>query len=600
MVAKAEKRRKKTHNGLNEQNMRPAFAPSLPLPRHTPLAATTSTRAMPLSPAAQTIRAVVAGGAEALPPLVAVPDTYLARTKHNLASLAEYESLYAESVADPGRFWADVASEFYWSKWAPEKHMLAGNFDVTEGRVETVFARGCETNISYNCLDRNVERGLGGTPAVLAEPNGIGDERVVVSYAEMLEKVQVFAAVLRKKGVRKGDVVTVYMPMVAELPVAMLACARIGAVHSVVFGGFSAESLAGRMKGAGSRFLVTCDGVFRGEKLIKLKDVADKAVAIAGGVDSVLVLERVGRDVAAVKMGVIDAWWHDAVDEVRKEGFDDKVEWVDSEHPLFILYTSGSTGQPKGIQHGTGGYMIYTATTFKYTFNHQPGDVFFCTADCGWITGHSYVTYGPMLNGATQVVFEGIPTYPDAGRLWDITDRYGVTALYTAPTAVRALKRAGDDFVTRYSRASLKILGSVGEPINPEAYMWYFNVVGGGRCPIVDTWWQTETGGFCLTPLPVKGLEMKPGSAMMPFLGIEPAILNEAGEEVEGEGEGYLVIKKPWPSTLRSIYGDHKRMENVYFSRFPGYYMTGDGARRDKDGHYSLTGRVDGTRFIAS
>lgn len=443
-----------------------------------------------------------------VPVSIPVPESYLSRCKsHHLESLDAYKQMYARSIQDPQAFWSSIAREsFYWRSW-PEAFndsssttkCLTSNFAPSENNPAfTSFAKGAQTNISYNCLDRHVEDGRGNDIAIIFEPNDPTDEssRCKLSYSDMLDRVKEFAAALREQGVQKGDIVTIYMPMVPDLPIAMLACARIGAVHSVVFGGFSAESLAGRMRDAKSTCVVTCDAVYRGKKLIPLKAVVDEAVelCIAGEVkdcvevSSVIVLERVGSEKAPLDMvSGRDIMWKDAVEAAKKADASSAIEWVDAEHPLFVLYTSGSTGRPKGIQHTTGGYMVYTATTFKFTFNYQPGDVFFCTADCGWITGHSYVTYGPMLNAATQVVFEGIPSYPDCGRLWDITDRYNVAVLYTAPTAIRALKRAGDEFVTKYSRASLKILGSVGEPINPEAYMWYYSVVGNKSCPIMDT-----------------------------------------------------------------------------------------------------------------
>jgi acetyl-CoA synthetase len=458
------------------------------------------------APQTQGLSGSYANGAQEAPPrTIEIPPGYVSENAHHLASINEYKTLYAESIADPCSFWSRLAQTgFYWKDWVKKRDSLSpvldANFTPSKlNPVRTTFAKGCVTNISYNCVDRHVEAGRGSTTAIIFEPNDPMDvsSRSEITYGELLVRVKELAATLRDKGVRAGHVVTIYMPMVPDLPVAMLACARIGAIHSVVFGGFSAESLAGRIRDAQSTCVVTCDGVYRGAKLINLKSTVDAAVEIcahasqflrAVKVSSVIVLERVGRNVTTVRMvSGRDVWWSDAVAAATENMVSDAVEWVDSEHPLFILYTSGSTGKPKGVQHATGGYMVYAATTFKYAFNYQPGDVFFCTADCGWITGHSYVTYGPMLNGATQVVFEGVPNFPDAGRLWDITDRYNVAMLYTAPTAIRALKRAGDGFVSSYSRKSLKVLGSVGEPINPEAYMWYFNVVGNGRCPIVDT-----------------------------------------------------------------------------------------------------------------
>lgn len=453
------------------------------------------------------------------PKTIPVPERYILENTHHLRSIDEYRQMYQRSIANPSLFWKEIAqNNFYWKHWPfddgeenstctkSEQALLTSNFTPSEETpVFTKFAPGAKTNIAFNCLDRVVEQGHGSATAFIFEPNDLDDDasRIKMTYDQVLSKVKAFTAALRAVGVSKGDIVTVYMPMVPELPVAMLACARIGAVHSVVFGGFSAESLAGRILDAKSACVITCDAVFRGKKVIELKKTVDEAIricknpdrqrsrgsdAVAFDVDKVIVMERVGSSVARVDMiADRDIWWSDALAAADTSEYADHVEWVDAEHPLFVLYTSGSTGKPKGIQHSTGGYMVYTATTFKYTFNYHQGDVFFCTADCGWITGHSYVTYGPMLNGATQIIYEGVPNYPDAGRLWDIVDRYNVSVLYTAPTAIRALKRAGDDFVKKYSRKSLKILGSVGEPINPEAYMWYFSVVGNEKCPIVDT-----------------------------------------------------------------------------------------------------------------
>lgn len=522
-----------------------------------------------------------------------------------LADLTAYRKQYARSLADPPAFWRAIADTFEWRDASPSDVVLDFNFDPTHTPVSVKFLPHRRTNVCYNALDRWLEEpGMAEKVALYCEGNMQGDANVV-SFAQLADEVQRFANVLRSLGVGKGDVVVLYMPMIPELPAAMLACARIGAVHSVVFGGFSAEALAGRIVDSRATVVVVAQSVGRGEKTVHLKRISDEALHIAQTAGhSVLhqVVTGVSEGDACLVEGR-DLSWQSALAKAQPTC---PVEWVESEHPLFILYTSGSTGKPKGVVHSTGGYMVYTATTFKYTFDYHAGDVFFSTSDCGWITGHSYVTYGPLLNGATQVLFEGVPNFPTAGRLWEIVEKYNVTQLYTAPTVIRSLKGAApppataecphptaDDWVLQTDRTSLRVLGSVGEPINPEAWCWYFDVAGDRRCTVVDTWWQTETGGHCLTPLPIPELELKPGCAMMPFFGIEPAILDTDGRELAGECEGILVLKKAWPSTLRTVFGDHKRMEETYFERFPGYYMTGDGARRDRDGHYWLTGRVD-------
>ena len=501
--------------------------------------------------------------------------------------------MYKESITDPSAFWSAIASEFYWKKeWDPA-NIVQGNFDTTKGPISTSFFSGAQTNIAWNCLDAQISKGRGDTAAFVWEGNGL-DENKTMSYSEVCSEVNKLANWLRNIGVKKGDRVIIYMPMIPELPISMLACARIGAVHGVVFAGFSAESLAQRIIDSEAKIILTCNAVLRGTKLLDLKSIVDSAIGLGGDgcrithclcvaneravpfSESAFILER-------------DFWWKETVEKMSSTC---ETEWVDAEDALFMLYTSGSTGKPKGVVHTTGGYMVYAATTTKYVFDLKPGDLFWCTADCGWITGHTYVTYGPLLNGATSLVFEGVPNYPDPGRCWEIVDKFGVQVFYTAPTLIRSLQREGDDYVKKYSRSSLRLLGTVGEPINPEAWKWYHKVVGNGKCPIVDTWWQTETGGHLITPLPA-AFPSKPGSAALPFFGVEPVILNEQGKELLGECEGLLCIKSPWPSMMRTIYGDHPRYETAYFKPFPGYYFTGDGARRDKDGYYWITGRVD-------
>jgi len=439
-----------------------------------------------------------------------------------------------------------------------------------------------------------VEAGRGDATAVLWEGNDVGDD-ARLTYKELLDLTCRIANWLKAAGVRKGDRVALYMPMVPELPAAMLACARIGAVHSVVFAGFSSDSLADRLQDAESAVVLTCSGVLRGKKSIGLKAIVDEAAALCAAkgfqVRKCLVYEHkaVPRAQCPFTEGR-DEWWADAVPGQPAEC---PPEWVASEDPLFMLYTSGSTGKPKGVLHTTAGYMVYAATTVKYIFDAKPGDVYWCTADCGWITGHTYLTYGPLLNGVATVVFEGVPTYPDAGRCWEVVAKYGVTQFYTAPTAIRALMAKGDEYVRKHDRSSLRLLGSVGEPINPEAWRWYHEVVGEGRCPIVDTWWQTETGGIMITPLP-GAWATKPGSATLPFFGVQPCVLDpEKGTELEGACEGVLCVKQPWPSMMRTVYGDHERYEATYFQAYPGYYFSGDGCRRDEDGYYWITGRVD-------
>eukprot|EP00178_Gracilaria_changii_P012896 TRINITY_DN3632_c0_g1_i1.p1 TRINITY_DN3632_c0_g1~~TRINITY_DN3632_c0_g1_i1.p1 ORF type:complete len:757 (+),score=109.59 TRINITY_DN3632_c0_g1_i1:282-2273(+) len=526
-----------------------------------------------------------------------------------------YHRLYQRSICEPAQFWSDIADAFVWhgqtSPHASPQEVIAYNFDPADVHgVRVSFLKHRFTNVCYNALDRWLQQpSKSNAVAFYCEGNEPG-RRTVVTFGQLSDMVQRFANVLKHRfHVKKGDVVILYMPMIPQLPAAMLACARIGAVHSVVFGGFSAEALAGRIVDSQASVVVVTQSVGRAAKTINLKSISDHAIRIAAksghNVKYQVVTKRpgTGKLDPSLLEAPRDVDWDAALAEAQPTC---PVEWVESEHPLFVLYTSGSTGKPKGVVHTTAGYMIYAATTFKYTFDYQHDDVFFSTSDCGWITGHSYVTYGPLLNGATQVLYEGVPNYPSPARLWQIVEHYRVAQLYTAPTVIRALKGANppastdtnpnpssSDWVTLHDRSSLRVLGTVGEPINPEAWLWYHDVVGDKRCAIVDTWWQTETGGHCITPLPIPGLQQKPGCAMMPFFGIEPALVDAEGRELEGPAEGFLVIKKAWPSTIRTVYRDHKRMEDTYFSRFPGYYMTGDGARRDADGHYWLTGRVD-------
>ncbi|XP_069740100.1 acetyl-coenzyme A synthetase, cytoplasmic isoform X2 [Narcine bancroftii] len=530
----------------------------------------------------------------------------------HVPNFQKYKELYEESIQNPEEFWGKIAKEFYW-KTPPAGSFLDYNFDLTKGKIYIKLMEGAATNICYNLLDRNVyDKKLGDKIAFYWEGNEPGDSREV-TYKSLLQQVCKFANVLRDQGVKKGDRISIYMPMIIELVVAMLACARIGAIHSIVFAGFSSESLSERILDSHCNLLITADGFYRGDKLINLKQVVDEALGKCREkdfhVNKCIVVRHIGGTEEACENenstssqsppakrpcqipwnADVDIWWHELLKEVSDEC---EPEWCDTEDPLFILYTSGSTGKPKGVQHTIGGYLLYTATTFKYVFNYQPNDVYWCTADIGWITGHSYITYGPLANGATSVMFEGLPTYPDSSRFWEIIDKYKVSSFYTAPTAIRLLMKYGDDPVKRFSRQSLKILGTVGEPINPEAWHWYYKVVGNEKCPIMDTFWQTETGGHMITPLPA-AIPQKPGSATLPFFGVVPAILDESGEELRGEAEGYLVFKKPWPSIMRTVYGNHKRFEATYFERFPGYFVTGDGCKRDRDGYYWITGRID-------
>uniref|UniRef100_A0A8C2KKI0 Acetyl-coenzyme A synthetase, cytoplasmic n=1 Tax=Cyprinus carpio TaxID=7962 RepID=A0A8C2KKI0_CYPCA len=513
-------------------------------------------------------------------------------------------------------FWY-VAKDFFWKTKYTGK-FLDYNFDVTKGEIFVKCMEGATTNICYNVLDRNVyERKLGDKVAFYWLGNEPGDEKTV-TYRELLQQVCKFANVLKSQGVKKGDRVSIYMPMVVELVVAMLACARIGAVHSIVFAGFSAESLCERIMDSQCCILITADGFYRGDKLINLKLIADEALQKCRDksftVEKCIVLRHLTKEDEVLSGSLsppvkrtcpdlqvsltcttvpwnpeVDLCWHSLIGGASEEC---EPVWCDSEDPLFILYTSGSTGKPKGVLHTVSGYMLYTAATFKMVFDYQYDDVYWCTADIGWITGHSYITYGPLANGATSVLFEGLPTYPDVSRMWEIVDKYHISKFYTAPTAIRLLMKYGSEPVQKYKRTSLKILGTVGEPINPEAWQWYYSVVGEKRCPVVDTFWQTETGGHVMTPLPA-ATPMKPGSATFPFFGVVPAILDESGEELEGPSEGYLVFKQPWPGVMRTVYGNHERFETTYFKKFPGYYVTGDGCRRDKDGYYWITGRID-------
>ncbi|MES2818599.1 MAG: acetate--CoA ligase [Pseudomonadota bacterium] len=492
----------------------------------------------------------------------------------------DYLRLYRQSVEQPEIFWAEQARAFLdWSR--PWDSVYQGDLLSGQG----AWFKGAQLNVSYNCIDRHLAT-RGEQIAILWEGDNPA-ESAQITYKKLHHHVCRLANVLKSRGVKKGDRVCLYMPMVPEATYAMLACARIGAVHSVVFGGFSPDALRDRILDADCRTVITADEGVRGGKFIGLKNNVDKALQACPDVSTVIVIERTQGEIDWIAGR--DFWYHEALHEASA---DCPPEPMDAEDPLFILYTSGSTGKPKGVLHSTGGYLLMAAMTHKYVFDYHDGDIYWCTADVGWVTGHSYIVYGPLANGATTLVFEGVPNYPDASRFWQVIDKHQVNIFYTAPTALRALMREGNAAVTKSSRASLRLLGSVGEPINPEAWEWYFQVVGEQRCPIVDTWWQTETGAILITPLPGATL-LKPGSATRPFFGVQPALLDEQGQEIDGPGAGVLAIKASWPSQIRSIYGDHQRMLDTYFNPYPGYYFTGDGARRDEDGYYWITGRVD-------
>jgi len=503
--------------------------------------------------------------------------------EHGLLNEAEYEAMYQRSVRDPDTFWAEQAGILDWIK--PFSTVKDVSFARDDLHIRW-FEDGV-LNVCHNCVDRHLEE-RGDQTAIIWEGDD-PDRDLRISYRELHARVCRFANGLKAIGVGKGDRVTIYMPMIPEAAVAMLACARIGAVHSVVFGGFSPEALAGRIVDCDSSVVITADEGVRGGRTVPLKANVDRAAEIDGvtTLSKVLVVKNTGGDVDWNEDR--DVWLHDLEAVVSD---DCPVEPMNAEDPLFILYTSGSTGKPKGVLHTTGGYLVYVALTFRYVFNYQPGEVYWCTADVGWVTGHSYIVYGPLANGAVSLMFEGVPTYPDASRLWQVCDKHEVNILYTAPTAIRALMREGDEPVKRTSRKSLRLLGSVGEPINPEAWEWYYTVVGESRCPIVDTWWQTETGGALISPLP-GATDLKPGSASRPLFGVEPAIVDSDGVVQNGAASGNLVLLDSWPGQMRTVYGDHQRFVDTYFSTFEGSYFTGDGATRDEDGYYWITGRVD-------
>lgn len=510
-------------------------------------------------------------------------------------TLDKYKAMYQGSVNQPDIFWAVQAKRLDWIKKPTKIRNASFDGDVSIKWYEDGILNAC-----FNCVDRYVETGNGDKTALIFEPDDWvppsqpsplvrGEDKGggYVTYRELLAEVSKLANAQKFLGVKKGDRVVIYMPMALEAVYAMLACARIGAVHSIVFGGFSPESLAGRISDSGAEIIITADEGLRGGKRVPLKKNVDEALKLCEGVRHVLVYQRTGGDVD-IKEGR-DIWYHDLV---AAQSDDCPCEPMNAEDPLFILYTSGSTGKPKGVLHTTGGYLVYAAMTHEMIFDYKPGEIYWCTADVGWVTGHSYIVYGPLANGATSLVFEGVPSYPDYSRFWQVVDKYNVNIFYTAPTAIRALLREGDDWVKKTSRASLRILGTVGEPINHEAWMWYHDIVGDGRCPVIDTWWQTETGGHMVTPFP-GATPLKPGSACWPFFGVQPAIVDAEGQILEGEAEGNFVILSSWPGQARTLYGDHERFKQTYFSTFPGMYFTGDGARRDADGYYWITGRVD-------
>ena len=497
-------------------------------------------------------------------------------------SLEAYQVKYAESIKDPEAFWENIAERLTWYK----KWDTVRDYDFVQAQIK--WFEGASLNACYNCLDRHVEAGHGDETAIIWEGNDPSEDKTF-SFNELLGEVKKFANVLKAQGIEKGDRVCIYLQMVPELAIAMLACARIGAIHSIVFGAFSAESLRDRINDSSCKLLITQDTAMRGPRSdIPMKANADAAVVDCPSIEKVVVVARTGDDVEF--NSTRDIWWHEAMETADAEC---EPEIMEAEDPLFILYTSGSTGKPKGVLHTTGGYLVYTSYTHEQIFDYHEGDVYWCTADIGWITGHSYIIYGPLANRAITVMFEGVPNYPDYGRFWQVVEKHNINLFYTAPTALRALMKEGDTWVEKYDRSTLRLLGTVGEPIKEPEWLWYYNIVGDKRCPIVDTWWQTETGGILITPLPA-ATPLKPGSATYPFFGIEPVILDEEGNEVDGNpATGYLCIKGAWPGIMRTVYGDHERFIDVYFSRFPGYYMTGDGVLRDEDGYYWITGRVD-------
>ena len=503
-------------------------------------------------------------------------------TNAHIKNIDQYNEEYQKSITNNNQFWAKKADRLSWIK----KWDSIGEYDFFKANIK--WFEGGKLNVSYNCIDRHVESGLGDKTALIWEGNN-PEEDQNFTYSELLIEVQKFSNVLKKLGVEKGDRVCIYMQMVPQLAIAMLSCARIGAVHSIVFGAFSPDSLRDRINDSSCKILITQDTGVRGKKLnIPMKLNADEAVDQTPSIKNVIVVRRTGESVNMVEGR--DVWWQDEME--KADEFCPPVE-MDAEDPLFILYTSGSTGKPKGILHTSGGYLVYANYTFEKIFDHKKEDIYWCTADIGWITGHSYIIYGPLSNAATSIMFEGVPNYPDFGRFWDVVDKHKVTLFYTAPTALRALMKEGNDWVESHDLTSLRLLGTVGEPIKEPEWLWYYNIIGNKSSPIIDTWWQTETGGIMIAPLP-GAIATKPGSATFPFFGIEPVLLSESGEEIVGNNvSGLLAIKSSWPGQMRSIYGDHDRFLETYFSQFPGYYFTGDGARRDEDGYYWITGRVD-------
>ena len=505
-----------------------------------------------------------------------------------VGSVEKYNEIYDYSIKDPEGFWAEQAERITWFK----KWNKVWNWDFNKADIS--WYEGAELNACYNCVDRHVDNGHGNETALIWEGNDSSESKKL-SYNDLLTEVQLAANSLKGLGVEKGDRVCIYMQMIPELTIALLACARIGAVHSVVFGAFSPDSLESRINDSECKVLVTQDTGVRGTKNdIPMKANADKAVKNTPSIEKILVVKRTGSPIEMEPSR--DVWWHEAIASADSNC---EPEIMNAEDPLFILYTSGSTGKPKGVMHTTGGYMVYTSTTYHYIFDYKPGEIYWCTADIGWITGHSYIVYGPMANRAVTVMFEGVPNYPDYGRFWEIVEKHKVNIFYTAPTALRALMKEGDDWPKRYNLESLRLLGTVGEPIKEPEWMWYHSIIGNGKCPIVDTWWQTETGGIMITPLP--GVtETKPGSATRPFFGVLPELVDDDGNVLEGNNvEGNLVMQRPWPSIMRTVYGDHKRFFDTYFSRFPGKYFSGDGCKRDENGYYWITGRVDDVIIVS-